>query len=538
MLLKRLLLFAVIFVASAACFAQTLLFGTGFESNTSLSSINFGMDGAGHWLTFSGTALSGTDFYGNTGSFSWATPPYTANYWGLRLETVSISGTPSATGYFVDNIDTTASDCHSGNQCLHMVIENIPSGSCCAQVPGPGESGITQPIREFYERFWMKLSSAEQTAAQNYGGYWADHVIYFKTPDDYRIEPDVHLTYNTETNLRDYLISDAGGVSATCPVRDPITAQTFYYQGGTPATNSSCSYTYAAGEDQGISVPWNTWFEVEFYFKRSPNPDGRIAYAINQKVAADYTGITMGPDGEDITDFGFMQQYGWAYPLEKWIDDWEIWSTIPCTTFPCGTVTGSGGGASTISPSINSYPAAVGAVGTPFSYQIVANGSPTNYQLYSGSLPSGLSLNTSTGVISGTPTATFSCQGPGCPRFTANSSEGQAAQWIEFQINSSVQTPVIEYFSCNPCTAPATLKWITLGAGTVALSINNGVGSVSGPNGSVTVNPTTNTTYTLTATNSAGSTSTFVTGGAATATVTVGSGNAPSPPSALAATVQ
>ena len=112
--------------------SANLLYASGFESNTSLSAINFDMTGSGYWLTLSGTACSGTDSYGNSCNFSWTNPPFTANYWGLRVETVSVSGSPSATGYFVDDIDTTAADAHSGSQSLYMEIENIPSGSCCA----------------------------------------------------------------------------------------------------------------------------------------------------------------------------------------------------------------------------------------------------------------------------------------------------------------------------------------------------------------------------------------------------------------------
>lgn len=54
-------------------------------------------------------------------------------------------------------------------------------------------------------------------------------------------------------------------------------------------------------------------------------------------------------------------------------------------------------------PVVTSAPWAKGEVGKEFSYQIVANNAPTAYTL-SGDLPAGLTLDESTGLISGTPT--------------------------------------------------------------------------------------------------------------------------------------
>lgn len=53
-------------------------------------------------------------------------------------------------------------------------------------------------------------------------------------------------------------------------------------------------------------------------------------------------------------------------------------------------------------PVITSATTATATVGTAFSYQITATNSPTGY-LATG-LPAGLSLNTTTGLISGSPT--------------------------------------------------------------------------------------------------------------------------------------
>jgi hypothetical protein len=58
-------------------------------------------------------------------------------------------------------------------------------------------------------------------------------------------------------------------------------------------------------------------------------------------------------------------------------------------------------------PVITSTLSATGTAGTPFSYQIAATNSPASYN--AAGLPAGLGVNTSTGLISGTATASGSC---------------------------------------------------------------------------------------------------------------------------------
>ena len=61
------------------------------------------------------------------------------------------------------------------------------------------------------------------------------------------------------------------------------------------------------------------------------------------------------------------------------------------------------GSGAVAAPVITSVATAEGAVGNAFSYQITANNSPTSYN--ATGLPDGLSVNTSSGLISGTPTS-------------------------------------------------------------------------------------------------------------------------------------
>jgi len=62
--------------------------------------------------------------------------------------------------------------------------------------------------------------------------------------------------------------------------------------------------------------------------------------------------------------------------------------------------------APTVAPVISSAATAGGFVGQTLTYQIVADSTPRSYAISAGTLPAGLTLNTTTGVISGKPTAT------------------------------------------------------------------------------------------------------------------------------------
>jgi hypothetical protein len=81
-------------------------------------------------------------------------------------------------------------------------------------------------------------------------------------------------------------------------------------------------------------------------------------------------------------------------------------------------------------------PAAVVA-GTPFQYQIMASGSPTSYS--ATGLPTGLTLNTSTGLISGSPTVT----GVFTVTIYATNASGTASETITITVNSPTDTPTL-----------------------------------------------------------------------------------------------
>lgn len=86
-------------------------------------------------------------------------------------------------------------------------------------------------------------------------------------------------------------------------------------------------------------------------------------------------------------------------------------------------------------PVIAASQTASGTVGQAFSYSITASNSPTSWTLASGSLPSGVTLNATSGVLSGTPggAGTFS------PSFTATNAGGPSSA---VAITISISTPL------------------------------------------------------------------------------------------------
>lgn len=92
---------------------------------------------------------------------------------------------------------------------------------------------------------------------------------------------------------------------------------------------------------------------------------------------------------------------------------------------------------SVTAPVISSSLTATGTVATAFNYQITASGSPTSFG--ATGLPTGLSLNSSSGAITGTPTGA----GTSNVTISATNSAGTGSATLVITVNPSASAPAI-----------------------------------------------------------------------------------------------
>lgn len=121
---------------------------------------------------------------------------------------------------------------------------------------------------------------------------------------------------------------------------------------------------------------------------------------------------------------------------------------------------------------------ATGTVGTPFSYFISATNTPTSYS--SGTLPAGLTLNTTTGEISGTPSAVFPTTSVA---ISATNGTGTGNGTVDLTINQGSQTITFGALSSKTFgDAPFALSATGGGSGNAITyaSSNTSVATISG----------------------------------------------------------
>jgi hypothetical protein len=117
--------------------------------------------------------------------------------------------------------------------------------------------------------------------------------------------------------------------------------------------------------------------------------------------------------------------------------------------------------ASLAAPGILSRSTAAGIVGGPFSYQIAATNTPTSYG--ATGLPAGLSVNTGTGLISGTPTSA----GVSTVTLSATNASGTGTSTLALTIGSTTPAFLVQTIASAAGGSPSSLS-VAIPANTLA----------------------------------------------------------------------
>jgi hypothetical protein len=197
---------------------------------------------------------------------------------------------------------------------------------------------------------------------------------------------------------------------------------------------------------------------------------------------AGYTGITVAPGASPgmVSEAKAVSSTGVQTATTSWTGGNATWFGVIVPILSAA-------------PMITSATTASGAVGSSFSFQITASNTPTSYG--ATGLPAGLTVNTSTGLISGTPTAA----GTSTVSLTATNAEGTGTASMSLSI-AAAGAPVLSVnatsvaFGSVALNSPSYQSVTLTSSGTAPLTINagtlTGTGfSMSGVSFPLTLNP-------------------------------------------------
>jgi hypothetical protein len=156
---------------------------------------------------------------------------------------------------------------------------------------------ITKGINDLYIKYWMKVDSSSLMQKNKWRA-----LFEYKTED---------YASGNGFRLISYIYTDEMG--------KPY----WHWQG-----DSDPEHPVWEIDNKAIPVPHNEWFLTEYYWHWSEGGDGRALWKINGKIVGDHYGPTT-RNSKPIDFIILTQIYGDANPKYQWVDDIEIWDSIP-----------------------------------------------------------------------------------------------------------------------------------------------------------------------------------------------------------------
>lgn len=385
-----------------------------FPSTTSISAVEFYIDGTQTWTAYqSPYYYNGANNYLDTSTLS----P------GSHVFAVKAIGTDASVAY-ASALATVG--CSSGTGIRLVQSASIQgTGGKSVSLNFPNSNAAGNLILAF-----VRMSSTSQTVtlADTAGNIYTDAVGQVQTTDGHQIHlfyaknvaggtNTVTATFSGSNNHPWLAVLEYSGLSTSGPLD-----KTAHAQGNGNTVNSGPTAVTAAANElvfaaTGMQASWSGQITAgSGYTLVQQNPGSSTAAAEQQVVSAtgSYSGV-----------FALSSSANWSAVVATFSADAIVSSpAITTTSLPNGTAN-------------SAYSATLAATGgvTPYSWSVI-----------SGSLPAGLTLGPSTGVISGTPTTA------GTSSFTvqvtdANAKTASAALGIT--INPAGSTPAIALVQSN-----------------------------------------------------------------------------------------
>jgi len=257
-----------------------LLFKSGFENGVILNK-PVADDGGIWWQQIQGSDVEG---------FIW---PIDINGYKGELQLI-VDSTENVDAYIENRIETVIGADGTPTKALHQIIKK-------KQYEYSQDPYIIYTDGNEIENLYMKFSlKFPENISELLGKDGWAVINEFKTTGDYRLA--LYVYQDNDNNLYWYAHGDN-------VVLDGAPYKEFWYR-----------------ENRNIPVPVGEWFDMEIYWHRSSQSDGRVWWAIDSETIVDFYGQTKIND--PINAVMLFTNYA-SGPFYQWVDNIEIWSSLP-----------------------------------------------------------------------------------------------------------------------------------------------------------------------------------------------------------------
>jgi len=273
-------LFMLLILFFNMLFSASLLFKSSFEEGVYLDSPD--KKGSQIWWQ----EIRGSD----NEDFSW---PITINQKEAQFQ--MITNKSPFYGYIENEIETIINDNGDENRVLHQVIKEKDH-------PWTQDPYVLYTNGDEQKKLYIRYS------------------LKFPKNLSEILGPDGWLTFSEYKTYGDYR-------QALYVYSDKNKHLYWYVHGDNVVKNDIPYQEYWKRENRNVSVLEGEWMDIEIFWNRSQEDDGRFWLAVDGEIIFNYFGSTK--KAEAIHQIMLFTNYA-NVPIEQWIDNVEIWDNFPC----------------------------------------------------------------------------------------------------------------------------------------------------------------------------------------------------------------